>query len=209
MIAGPYLHLFMAMEKTANKLGYMLAVHGSLNRDLDLIAVPWTNEAATRHELYKKIAEEHNLLFSERQLESIRPHGRYTVTFHFPHYMGEFGNCYIDFSVMGLGGEMTKPIAPEVFDKVIEDSIELRGENYHLQKLAEECTEVSTEVLHHFTESGPIDSIAVEIADLEIAISAFRRMYGSERIEYAKRFKLQKISNKNEELKCAKERDDA
>jgi len=37
--------------------GYAVAIHGSLARDLDLIAVPWTNDAISDFELIKLIAE--------------------------------------------------------------------------------------------------------------------------------------------------------
>ena len=35
------------MRSAAKEAGYALAVHGSLNRDIDLIAVPWTDSVWT------------------------------------------------------------------------------------------------------------------------------------------------------------------
>lgn len=35
------------MRRAAKDAGYALAVHGSLNRDIDLVAVPWTDSAWT------------------------------------------------------------------------------------------------------------------------------------------------------------------
>lgn len=44
--AAGYVALFPALMDTAKSHGYALAVHGSLNRDLDLIAAPWVDEVA-------------------------------------------------------------------------------------------------------------------------------------------------------------------
>lgn len=40
----------------ARKFGYALAVHGTRRRDLDLIAVPWTDDAAAPEKLIDAIA---------------------------------------------------------------------------------------------------------------------------------------------------------
>jgi hypothetical protein len=39
------------IRKVARELGYAIGEHGSLRRDLDLIAVPWTLEHADKDEL--------------------------------------------------------------------------------------------------------------------------------------------------------------
>lgn len=39
-----YAYVFEDLKKIAKKNGYNLALHGSMSRDLDLIAVPWTND---------------------------------------------------------------------------------------------------------------------------------------------------------------------
>ena len=41
----------------ARSKGYALAVHGTLRRDVDVVAVPWTAEACGADELAKSIAE--------------------------------------------------------------------------------------------------------------------------------------------------------
>lgn len=38
--------MYHALCDTARKHGYALAIHGTVTQDLDLIAVPWTDEAA-------------------------------------------------------------------------------------------------------------------------------------------------------------------
>lgn len=46
-----YEELIEPMRVKARALGYALAVHGSLARDIDLVAVPWTAEAVSEREL--------------------------------------------------------------------------------------------------------------------------------------------------------------
>lgn len=41
----------------ARSKGYALAVHGTLRRDVDLVAIPWTDEACAPDELMEKIVE--------------------------------------------------------------------------------------------------------------------------------------------------------
>ncbi len=43
------------MQEIARSLGYNLIVHGSLNRDFDLVAIPWVNEPATQLELVQEL----------------------------------------------------------------------------------------------------------------------------------------------------------
>lgn len=43
--APAYIALLPTMQEIAHEFGYALAVHGSCNRDLDLIAVPWVEDA--------------------------------------------------------------------------------------------------------------------------------------------------------------------
>lgn len=40
-----YRRLIAPLRDRAKELGYAIGVHGSLQRDIDLIAVPWTREA--------------------------------------------------------------------------------------------------------------------------------------------------------------------
>lgn len=41
----PALPDFVLIQRTARAAGYSIAIHGSLKRDVDLIAVPWTTKA--------------------------------------------------------------------------------------------------------------------------------------------------------------------
>lgn len=54
-----YAYYFLQLKEIAKDFGYNLVVHGSMNRDLDLIAVPWTDEPKPEldliHELHRSI----------------------------------------------------------------------------------------------------------------------------------------------------------
>ncbi len=95
----------------ARELGYGLAVHGSLLRDIDLVACPWTDAAVPARELAMALqataAEHNNGVAEERDhvgaanpdyfhqgCPGAKPHGRLVWSFH----LG--GGPYIDLSVM-------------------------------------------------------------------------------------------------------------
>jgi len=107
------------LRDVAKRLGYAIAVHGTLKRDIDLVAVPWSRSAVAAKTLAKAIqhktreiigyAEPHPM---ERQKYfrdglagfakghgrmTAKPHGRRSWTFHLlPTHDGP----YIDLSVM-------------------------------------------------------------------------------------------------------------
>lgn len=39
-----YAYYFLELKEIAKEYGYNLVVHGSMNRDLDLIAIPWVDD---------------------------------------------------------------------------------------------------------------------------------------------------------------------
>jgi hypothetical protein len=61
----------------AADLGWGIGVHGSLRRDYDLIAVPWTKDAAPRSSLKQAICDA--LGYRELGRDTQRPHGRCTA----------------------------------------------------------------------------------------------------------------------------------
>lgn len=83
--------------------GYALAVHGSEMRDLDLIAVPWTDEATDAEALIEKIVALTGGRIGDRPDEQ-RPHGRRAWSIHLnnEHTLGNFKPVlpYLDISVM-------------------------------------------------------------------------------------------------------------
>lgn len=53
--AEHHARLFEPMRARARELGYALAVHGSIARDIDYLAVPWTDEAVDVEKLVRAL----------------------------------------------------------------------------------------------------------------------------------------------------------
>jgi hypothetical protein len=71
--------------------GYALAVHGSLARDLDLVAIPWVKEISKPEDVLAEITKTFWIrLIGER---GIKEHGRIAYTISVGH-----GECAIDLS---------------------------------------------------------------------------------------------------------------
>jgi hypothetical protein len=101
--------LLEPLREMAKKHGYAVAVHGSLARDIDLVAIPWTAEAVSAPELvaalYEVIVEKNDGVgwFQKGEPPSYylageeKPHGRRAWSI----YLGrdEHGP-YLDISVM-------------------------------------------------------------------------------------------------------------
>lgn len=42
------------LQEIAKEKGYNLVIHGSMNRDMDLVAIPWIDEPSSHYELLKE-----------------------------------------------------------------------------------------------------------------------------------------------------------
>lgn len=98
--------LYPALREVARQHGYALAVHGSLERDIDLIAVPWTDGATKPDSLALALFHVCEAVFTAQwpAPESppapgsllnpvVKPHGRLGWVVHLP-------GTYIDLSVV-------------------------------------------------------------------------------------------------------------
>lgn len=74
-VANVYARWLQWLPETARQHGYALAVHGSFIRDLDVIAVPWTEDAADPATLAAALAEDIGGHLSVNDPER-KPHGR-------------------------------------------------------------------------------------------------------------------------------------
>lgn len=97
--AAPALYATMlpGLQEVARAHGYALAAHGSMKRDFDLIAVPWTADAAAPEVLADAIRDRSGGAFSNYDNNGSvteKPHGRRCWCVHFG------GGFYIDLSVM-------------------------------------------------------------------------------------------------------------
>lgn len=92
--------LIKPLRHVAERCGYALAVHGSLNYDIDLVACPWRDnpiDAASLAETIRKTAEAIIGIAEIRESDKLpekKPCGRLGWSF----YLG--GGPYIDLSVM-------------------------------------------------------------------------------------------------------------
>lgn len=76
--------------------GYALTLHGSFTRDLDLVAVSWTDAACDPEHLVRRI-EEATKLKNNGHPPSLRPFGRMTWTLIFPEFRDP---RFVDLSVI-------------------------------------------------------------------------------------------------------------
>lgn len=88
------------LQRIAREHGYALGIHGSMARDLDLIAVPWVDNALAAEVLVEAVMKAVNGRFApadsgfERN-PALRPHGRRAWSIYFAGLM-----FYIDLSIM-------------------------------------------------------------------------------------------------------------
>lgn len=87
-----YMWRLQGIQKLCRDLGYAVAVHGSLNYDLDLLACPWVDEAVDHDTLIQAICDFIGGCCSDEG--STKPHGRIAYTISFG------GGPHIDLSIM-------------------------------------------------------------------------------------------------------------
>lgn len=90
-----------ALREVAQAHGYALGLHGSVARDVDLIAVPWVDEAAPAIELVRAAAARIRELCGwvhcpavDLDKPTFKPHGRLAWSIHIQ------GGVYFDVSVL-------------------------------------------------------------------------------------------------------------
>lgn len=81
------------IQRFAELAGYAIAVHGSMNRDFDLIAVPWVEWAFPPSNLVETICRHMNLTMQQGD-PAERPHKRLTYTLLMD------GDRFIDLSII-------------------------------------------------------------------------------------------------------------
>ncbi|WP_089177184.1 hypothetical protein [Bosea sp. AS-1] len=96
IIDPDYARVFTIARCIAWSEGYALMMHGSFTRDLDLLAVPWTETASEPEHVVNRIAEACDLMRPHRPA-SAKPQGRLAFTLMFK----GFGDPrFVDLSVM-------------------------------------------------------------------------------------------------------------
>ncbi len=91
--------MYPALRRTAMELGYALALHGSMARDLDVIAVPWTEAAEDADTLVEALRAAVSAFIvvnhAHETNPTAKPHGRLAWSLHL---VGS--GTYIDLSVI-------------------------------------------------------------------------------------------------------------
>lgn len=94
-----YAAIYPHLREIARDHGYALALHGSLIKDLDLVAVPWTEEAVDEATLVRAIVDGCGGYVpppsAAQPYRQEKPHGRVSWTI----FLGRDGG-YIDLGVM-------------------------------------------------------------------------------------------------------------
>lgn len=88
--------LLPALREAARSCGYAIAVHGSLERDIDLVAVPWVDMSVSPDAIVGELFGVVTAVFKTAKLHppSDKPHGRRAWLIQF------CGEHFIDLSVM-------------------------------------------------------------------------------------------------------------
>lgn len=105
--AAAYAALYPMLVSIARRHGYALAIHGTVARDFDLIAVPWIEEVSEPLTLIKAIKKATRTVTTHEEFDHIgkqdcqptqKPHGRVSYSLHVTNH-GMYGG-YLDISVM-------------------------------------------------------------------------------------------------------------
>lgn len=103
---GLYTYFYSELKGIAKNYGYNLVLHGSMNRDLDLIAIPWKNKVESHYDMVKEFdiflnGEED---YPQSYAASILPGGRHSYVINmnrggkFNGYVDE--QYYVDISIV-------------------------------------------------------------------------------------------------------------
>jgi hypothetical protein len=110
-----YTYCFEELKIIARRYGYNLVIHGSMNRDLDLIAIPWSEKLGVVESMIMEFSEYLGasiMPLTEKQKYCF-PHGRYSYILEmcrrkFDNGVGVFGDdreYYLDISIIPVGAK--------------------------------------------------------------------------------------------------------
>lgn len=91
--APVYASIYHEFAEVAREFGYALAIHGSLARDFDLIAIPWAENPASPEAVIAEL--EHQFAVEATGELTPKLHGRLCQTLTFA-----WGDSFIDLSFM-------------------------------------------------------------------------------------------------------------
>lgn len=79
LLPALFAHRLNDIQDAARSVGYAIAVHGSMQRDFDLVAIPWTDDAVSAEALVEHLKEELQLNGMPDD-PTDKPHGRKSWT---------------------------------------------------------------------------------------------------------------------------------
>lgn len=95
-----YALMYTKLDRLAHRRGYALAIHGSMARDLDLVAIPWVEDAddpeLLLEDFRRYIAPQGSKVDLKLLPPSKKPHGRLAYTIP----IGFANTYYLDISIM-------------------------------------------------------------------------------------------------------------
>lgn len=100
-----YALCYYELKEIAARCGYNLVLHGSLSRDMDLIAIPWV-EAVTHVDTMIKLLADYlggSIMEQSEKSKHCFPHGRMSYIINLNRTRDKDGNdkqYYLDISVM-------------------------------------------------------------------------------------------------------------
>lgn len=91
--APAYAAMYHEIAEVVRRHGYALAIHGSLQRDFDLIAIPWIDSPSSPDSVISALTTE----FSLKPVGEVgvKPHGRRVWTLSCG-----WGECFLDLGFM-------------------------------------------------------------------------------------------------------------
>ncbi len=155
--APAYALAYPVLAEAARSVGYALALHGTLNRDCDLVAIPWTYDAQdinallialTTQACLEIVPSGHDSAQSPTFSPSEKPHGRFAYTLRFRYG----GGASFDLSVMPRDKAATA-----AREKAEADRSEVL-------RAADRICSASFEAMHCISSFGWNDSVA-EVCD--------------------------------------------
>jgi hypothetical protein len=96
--ATAYWEVLPVMRNMARRLGWCLALYGPLRRDLDMVAIPWTEEAVAHDHLLRELVRTFGGHYSSEHFE--RPVVRKDMTVLCRKRLLRDNGSYIDVSVI-------------------------------------------------------------------------------------------------------------
>lgn len=102
---GFYAMLLPELRTIAREHGYALAIHGSMRRDMDVVLVPWVEDAKAPGAVVQAMWNAVGNIDQPLQSPTTKPHGQLAYTIM-------MGNYYFDIRVMPRAGGAIAPAQP-------------------------------------------------------------------------------------------------